>query len=227
MRRTLRFIMTTAVLVGACSGSGSSGPAGPAGPPGPAGKNGSDGTQGPAGPAGMAGMAGTAGAAGAQGPQGPVGPSGPQGLQGVKGDPGATGPAGPQGPSGSFDPAKVIANGASTQTGASFNVDGTGQVGGDLTVGGNLKLSGTVSGFRAQNASTDPRACDPQHLGQIYFNTTTGGLFFAQSGTTVAQAATLTAFATIDVSTDGGSAMMTNTPAHPNPIDNTDFILVA
>lgn len=66
---------------------------------------------------------------GPQGPQGPQGPAGSQGAQGVQG------PAGPQGVSGNLIPGSpyYVQNGTATQTGASFNIDGSGSVGGTLS----------------------------------------------------------------------------------------------
>ncbi len=65
----------------------------------------------------------TAGSAGPQGPQGPTGATG------------QTGPAGPQGPPGNLTPGSpyYLQNGTTTQTGASFNIDGNGTVGGTLS----------------------------------------------------------------------------------------------
>jgi hypothetical protein len=65
---------------------------------------------------------------------GPAGPEGPQGPAG------ATGPIGPQGPPGVPATGTYIQNGSAQQTGASFNIDGTGTLGGSLTAGG-LSLS--------------------------------------------------------------------------------------
>ncbi len=98
---------------GAQGQAGATGPQGASGPQGPAGATGAQGTSGPQGPAG------TAGAQGPQGPQGPIGLTGPQGPQGV---PGNLVPNSPY----------YIQNGTTLQTGASFNIDGTGSVGGML-----------------------------------------------------------------------------------------------
>ncbi len=63
---------------------------------------------------------------------GPQGPAGPQGTQGPAGPQGS---AGAQGISGNLVPGSplYIQNGAATQTGASFNIDGGGTVGGTLS----------------------------------------------------------------------------------------------
>lgn len=70
-----------------------------------------------------------AGGAGPQGPPGPQGPQGPAGAQGL------AGPQGLQGIPGNLNPGSpyYVQNGATTQTGASFNIDGNGTVGGTLT----------------------------------------------------------------------------------------------
>jgi hypothetical protein len=64
-----------------------------------------------------------------------AGPTGPQGPQGLAGAAGQTGPAGPQGLPGNLTPGSpyYLQNGATTQTGASFNIDGNGTVGGALS----------------------------------------------------------------------------------------------
>jgi hypothetical protein len=60
-----------------------------------------------------------------------AGPAGPQGAAGATGQ---TGPAGPQGLPGNLNPGSpfYVQNGTTTQTGASFNIDGNGTVGGTL-----------------------------------------------------------------------------------------------
>jgi trimeric autotransporter adhesin len=75
-----------------------------------------------------------------------AGPAGPQGPQGPTGATGQTGPAGPQGLSGNLAPGSpyYLQNGTTTQTGASFNIDGNGTVGGTLS--GNAVNS--ASGFQ-------------------------------------------------------------------------------
>jgi hypothetical protein len=98
---------------GAAGQAGATGPQGSAGPQGPAGPTGPQGTQGTQGPIGQTGPQG------ADGPQGPTGPSGPQGPQGIPGN---------LNPNSPF----YIDNGTTLQTGASFNIDGTGTVGGVL-----------------------------------------------------------------------------------------------
>ena len=107
---------------GAQGQAGATGPQGASGPQGPAGATGSQGTSGPQGPAG---------ANGAQGPQGPIGLTGPQGPQGV---PGNLVPNSPY----------YIQNGTTLQTGASFNIDGTGTVGGMLQ-GGAVNATNTTT----------------------------------------------------------------------------------
>ncbi len=64
-----------------------------------------------------------------------TGPQGPAGPQGTQGPAGPQGPAGAQGISGNLVPGSplYIQNGATTQTGASFNIDGGGTVGGTLS----------------------------------------------------------------------------------------------
>ena len=86
------------------------------------------GAQGAAGPLGPTGSPGATGATGPQGAQGTTGATGPQGPIGV------TGPQGPQGAPGDLVPNSpyYIQNGTTLQTGASFNIDGTGTVGGIL-----------------------------------------------------------------------------------------------
>ena len=68
---------------------------------------------------------------GTAGPQGPPGPQGPQGPAGAQGP---AGPQGPQGIPGNLNPGSpyYIQNGSTTQTSASFNIDGNGTVGGTL-----------------------------------------------------------------------------------------------
>src|SRR5262249_32956498 len=92
-----------ALVLGACSSSGTAGPKGepgPAGAQGPAGPAGPTGPQGPAGPAGATGPAGAVGATGPQGPAGASGSTGPQGPAGPQGPQGPTGPTGPRGATG-------------------------------------------------------------------------------------------------------------------------------
>jgi trimeric autotransporter adhesin len=64
-----------------------------------------------------------------------AGPAGPQGPQGPTGATGQAGPAGPQGLPGNLTPGSpyYLQNGTTTQTGASFNIDGNGAVGGTLS----------------------------------------------------------------------------------------------
>ncbi len=75
-----------------------------------------------------------------------AGPAGPQGPQGPTGATGQAGPAGPQGLPGNLTPGSpyYLQNGTTTQTGASFNIDGNGTVGGTLS--GNAVNS--ASGFQ-------------------------------------------------------------------------------
>ncbi len=82
------------------------------------------------------------------GPQGPQGIQGPAGAQGPQGLPG---PAGPQGVSGNLVPGSplYVQNGTAPQTGASFNIDGSGTVGG--TLAGNVVNSTT--GFQIKGVT--------------------------------------------------------------------------
>src|SRR5579859_3083091 len=75
-----------------------------------------------------------------------AGPAGPQGPTGVTGQTGAAGPQGPQGIPGNLNPgsAYYVQNGTTTQTGASFNIDGNGTVAGTLSG----KTVNSASGFQ-------------------------------------------------------------------------------
>ena len=75
-----------------------------------------------------------------------AGPQGPQGSAGATGQTGPAGPQGPQGPPGNLTPGSpyYLQNGTTTQTGATFNIDGNGTVGGTLS--GNAVNS--ASGFQ-------------------------------------------------------------------------------
>ncbi len=100
------------------------------------------------------------------------GPQGPQGPQGSAGPQGAQGPQGPQGLPGNLNPGSpyYLQNGTTQQTGASFNIDGTGTLGGALSastvnstngyqIGGSTqfnasaKLNNVMIGTSAGNAS--------------------------------------------------------------------------
>ena len=98
------------------------------------GVQGQAGATGPQGPTGPTGSQGPQGPQGTQGAQGPTGQTGPQGTQGPIGQTGPQGPQGPQGVSGNLVPGSpyYIQNGNTLQTGAGFNIDGTGSVGGTL-----------------------------------------------------------------------------------------------
>jgi hypothetical protein len=84
--------------------------------------------------------AGATGQDGAPGPQGPGGPQGPAGAQGP------AGPQGIQGIPGNMNPGSpyYLQNGTTTQTSASFNIDGSGTAGGALTG----KLVNSLTGFQ-------------------------------------------------------------------------------
>jgi hypothetical protein len=77
--------------------------------------------------------------AGNAGPQGPPGPQGPQGPQGEQGPPGNLTPGSPY----------YIQNGTATQSGASFNIDGSGTVGGTLAG----KLMNSTNGYQIGGAT--------------------------------------------------------------------------
>lgn len=64
-----------------------------------------------------------------------AGPAGPQGPAGATGATGPAGPQGPQGIPGNLNPGSAfyVQNGTTAQTGASFNIDGSGTVGGTLS----------------------------------------------------------------------------------------------
>ena len=78
------------------------------------------------------GAQGQQGTQGQPGPQGQSGATGPQGPQGLQGEPGNLNPGSPY----------YIQNGTILQTGASFNIDGTGTVGGTLTGTAAVNTSG-------------------------------------------------------------------------------------
>jgi hypothetical protein len=169
------------------TGVGITGPTGPSGPTGPTGVQG---VAGPTGPTGLTGANGSIGPSGPSGPTGPIGPTGP--TNPATGITGPTGPTGtPGGPSAQFGFASGTQQFATTVT-ATF---------GQMTIpiaSGNVYMIAAVLPYNLDTAASGMRL---------------GLLFPAARRATLAiyaEVAAVGTFTVTNVSTSGGSVLITS-----------------